>query len=99
VPFATSTGPQQPRRRITDDVVDGPAIAEWPLNCPALTVASARYHEGTLRRADKYRDPVLAHRHGSPVVGVRKRVHSRGVIPGLVAIKTGICGPQNGGQQ
>src|ERR1700741_3766585 len=40
VPFATAPGPQQPRRRIANDVVDGPAIAEWPLNCPALTVAS-----------------------------------------------------------
>ena len=41
VPFATPTGPQQPRGRVTDDVIDGSAIAKWPLNCPALPVASA----------------------------------------------------------
>src|SRR5262245_29125468 len=41
VKFATPTRPQRPCGRVTDDVIDGPAIAEWPLNCPAIPVASA----------------------------------------------------------
>jgi hypothetical protein len=59
--FAAATGPQQPRGRITDDVVDGPAIAERALDCPAIPAGSAGYQESTLRRADKYRDRALAH--------------------------------------
>src|SRR5271169_267749 len=61
VPFSTPTGPQQPRGSVTDEMVDGPAIAEWPLDRPALPVAPAGYQESTLRRADEYRDAVLAH--------------------------------------
>ena len=93
VEIATPTRPQQPRGRITDDVIDGPAVAERPLNCPVLPIAFARYQEGTLRRADKYRDPVLTHRHRSPVAGVKEGAHSKDVIPGLVAIKTGNLRP------
>src|SRR6185295_3855113 len=41
VPIATPAGPQQPSGGITDHVIDGPAIAEWPRNCPTFPVASA----------------------------------------------------------
>src|SRR5580693_7196606 len=65
VPFATPAGPQQTCGRVTDDVVDGPAVAEWPVDGPALPVAAGGYQESTLRRADKYGNPALAHRHCS----------------------------------
>jgi hypothetical protein len=75
VPFAAATGPQQTRGRVTDDVIDGPAIAEWPLDRPALPVTAAGYQEGTLRRSDKYRDPILVHRL-SPALGPRAVLHA-----------------------
>jgi hypothetical protein len=61
VPFATPTGPQQSRGSVTYDVIDRPAIAEWPCKFPTLPVAPAGQEKSTLRRADKYRDPRLAH--------------------------------------
>src|SRR6185437_5888143 len=77
VEVTTAAGPQPPRGRVTDDMVDGPAIAEWPLDGPALPVASPRYQESALCRADKYRDAVLAHHHYSPVVGPSAVLFSR----------------------
>jgi hypothetical protein len=60
---------------VTDDVIDGPAIAEWPLDCPALPATAAGYQEGTLRCSDKYRDPALVHRL-SPAPGPRAALHA-----------------------
>src|SRR4029434_8731156 len=45
VPLATPTGPQQPRGRGTYDVIDEPAITQWPLHFPALPAADAPHQE------------------------------------------------------
>ena len=59
VKIAAAAGPQHARGRVTNDVVDGPAVAEWPFDRPALLVAAAGNQERTFRRADEYRQPHL----------------------------------------
>ena len=62
LPFAAAAGPENARRRVADDVIDRPAVAEGTPDGPVLPVTAAADQKGTLRGADQYRDRVLAHR-------------------------------------
>jgi len=58
-PLAAATGPQVAGSRITDDVIDRPAVAIGSADGPPITGCGAVEDEGTLRRAEQDANGVL----------------------------------------
>ena len=61
VPVAAARGPQRSGRRVADDVVDRPAVAERPADAPAVTAVAAGNQEGALCGANENCDAARRH--------------------------------------